>query len=269
MAGHKVKTFIGLSTFIVLVILLHFSGALLFLENFFRSVIRPVSSSLYEINLQSGDQTEVFKSIDDLKKAYIEQTKELTDLRLTNATILMLKEENRLLRSSLNFFVSTTYNKVGAEVIGKNIDPTGSTVIINRGEVAGIKVGNAAVAENGVFVGKVARVEKNEAVVRLVNDNQSRVAATVNNAEKSIGIVEGGYGISIRLNFIPQNETVSVGDTVFTSGLEDSIPRGLPIGRIEVVEKEAYQPFQKAVMTPFVALDKIFTLNIITEINYQ
>jgi len=181
----------------------------------------------------------------------------------------MLKEENRLLRSSLNFFVSTTYNKVGAEVIGKNIDPTGSTVIINRGEVAGIKVGNAAVAENGVFVGKVARVEKNEAVVRLVNDNQSRVAATVNNAEKSIGIVEGGYGISIRLNFIPQNETVSVGDTVFTSGLEDSIPRGLPIGRIEVVEKEAYQPFQKAVMTPFVALDKIFTLNIITEINYQ
>jgi len=61
MAGHKVKTFIGLSTFIVLVILLHFSGALLFLENFFRSVIRPVSSSIYEIYLQSGDQTEVFK----------------------------------------------------------------------------------------------------------------------------------------------------------------------------------------------------------------
>jgi rod shape-determining protein MreC len=269
MAGHKVKTFIGLSTFLALVILLHFIGALRFLENIFRSIIRPVSSGLYEINLQTSDQTEVFKSTDDLKKAYTEQLRELSELRTQNAEMIMIKEENKSLRNSLNFFASTTYTKVGAEVIGKNIDPTGSTIIVNRGIDAGVKIGDAAVVENGVFVGKVARVEKNEAVVRLVNDNQSRVAATINNFNKSIGIVEGGYGISIRLNFIPQNETVSVGDTVLTSGLEDGIPRGLPIGRIEVVEKEAYQPFQKAVMTPFVALDKIFTLNIITSINYQ
>jgi rod shape-determining protein MreC len=67
------------------------------------------------------------------------------------------------------------------------------------------------------------------------------------------------------MNYIPQNEIIKVGDMVITSGLEENVPSGLLIGVIEAVEKEAYQPFQKAVITPSVDLTKIKQVLVITE----
>ena len=54
-------------------------------------------------------------------------------------------------------------------------------------------------------------------------------------------------------------------DSVVTSGLESGIPRGLLIGKVEAVEKEAYQPFQKAVLTSLINLEKISLVSIIVE----
>lgn len=269
MSGHKLKTYLGVSGVVGLVIVLHFVGALKFVENFFRELVAPVSRELYQISVKVGENDEIFRSVEDLQKAYTENVLENNRLRVTTAEVDRLRNENNILRQSLNFFTSTTFETIGADVIGKNLDPIGSTIIINRGSNDNVAVGNPVVAENGVFVGKVARVEDRQAVVRLVNDNQSRVAATVMSRDKSIGIVEGGYGISIRLNFIPQNETLSVGDIVVTSGLESGIPRGLALGRVEAVEKESYQPFQQAVLTPLVSLDKLSVVSVINKIEYR
>lgn len=111
-------------------------------------------------------------------------------------------------------------------------------------------VGNPVVVGIGVLIGRISRATPETSIVRLLDDNQSKVAATLLNEEKSIGVVEGGYGISIRMNFIPQNEAITIGDTIITSGLEDGVPRGLTIGTVETFEKEPYQPFQSAVVVP-------------------
>jgi rod shape-determining protein MreC len=65
------------------------------------------------------------------------------------------------------------------------------------------------------------------------------------------------------MTFIPQNETITPGDVIVTSGLEPLIPRGLTIGTIEAVEKEAYQPFQKAVLTPLASLNKLRVVSVL------
>lgn len=269
MSGNKLKTYLGVSGVVGLVIVLHFVGALKFIENSLRGLVAPVSQELYGISVKTGGEDGVFKSIEDLRSAYIEVVAEKSRLLVEVAELDQLRVENNMLRQSLGFFTSTTFQSVGANVIGKNLDPVGSTVVINRGNNDGVVVGNPVVTENGVFIGKIARVEDRQAVVRLVNDNQSRVAATVVSRDRSIGIVEGGYGISIRLNFIPQNEIISVGDVVVTSGLEAGIPRGLAIGRVEAVEKESYQPFQQAVLTPLVSLDKLSLVSVINKIEYR
>ena len=102
------------------------------------------------------------------------------------------------------------------------------------------------------------------ALIQLLNDNNTKIAATIFNAQNSIGVVEGGYGLSIKMKLIPRNEIVMVGDRVITSGLELDIPRGLLIGEVEVTENEPYQPFQTAIITPVADLTNISLISIIT-----
>jgi len=69
------------------------------------------------------------------------------------------------------------------------------------------------------------------------------------------------------MSLIPQNEEVAVGDIVITSGLEREVPYGLLIGEVSVVEKELYQPFQKAIISPYFTLQKIQKVLVITDFN--
>jgi rod shape-determining protein MreC len=120
------------------------------------------------------------------------------------------------------------------------------------------------IVDNGLLVGKISHVELRSAIVQLLTDNKSKIAATVMNSQKSIGVVEGGYEISVQMNLIPQHELVSIGDMIITSGLETQIPRGLLIGRVEAIKKEIYQPFQQAVLTPLAPLESLTTVLVIT-----
>jgi len=261
--GRKLKTFLSITIVIIFFVVLHYIGWLRPIENFFRNLINPASQIIYTISVKIGEENQEFTSLDNLKTAYVQSQENLLDNRVDIVKLQFLEEENVVLREQLNFLQKSPFETVGAEVIGKNIDPLGNTIILNRGSQDGIIINNPVVVSNGVLVGKVVRVEKNVAVVRLINDNQSKVAATVMNEDKSLGLVEGGYGISVRMNFIPQNELIQVEDTIVTSGLEEGIPKGLLIGTVEAVEKEAYHPFQKAVLKPLTNLDKINLVSVI------
>lgn len=184
---------------------------------------------------------------------------------LEESRLKLLEQANQELRAQLNFLQTRAYRTIGADVIGKSTDPLRQTRWINRGAADGVAAGQPVVVHDGVLAGKVIAVEDKQSLVQLLTDHQSRVAATVTNREQSLGIIEGGYGLSIRMNFIPQNETVPVGEMVITSGLEPKIPRGLVIGVIETVEKEAYQPFQQASITPLAKGDKIWSVSIILD----
>lgn len=171
-----------------------------------------------------------------------------TSTQILEATVKRLEDENAVLREQLQFFASTTIPHVGADVIGRDIDPLGTTLVINAGTRSNLKIDQPVITNNGQLIGRIVRVSETTAIVRLLTDPQSRLAATVLNRDHSLGVIEGGYGISVRLNFIPQNEIVVPGDYIITSGLEPSLPRGLYIGQVEVVEKKPQQPFQEAVL---------------------
>jgi rod shape-determining protein MreC len=114
------------------------------------------------------------------------------------------------------------------------------------------------------MIGKIIQVERDISVARLVNDNQSSVGATMLNRDRSLGVVEGGFGISLQMNLIPRDEVVQIGDSIVTSGLEEFIPRGLVLGTVASIENEAYKPFQKAIVTPGVDLSKLTIVSIVS-----
>lgn len=266
MRSPHIKTLISIVIIIAFTSGLHFLGWLRPVENVLRSIIQPGSKVLYNLSIKIKQDGLPFENADQFVSSYNKLTAQVEEYRQKAVQFDRLSEENKILRDSLHFFTSTTYANVGAEVIGKNIESFANTIVLSRGEKDGVAVGNPVIVGEGILVGKIFRVEKDVSIARLINDQQSKVAATVLNQSKSIGLVEGGYGISVRMNFIPQNELIAPGDVVITSGLEEQTPRGLLIGTVQTVEKEAYEPFQKAVLTPDVDLDKIFMVSILIKV---
>ncbi len=260
-----VRKFLGIFFIILVTIVFHFLGWLQPIENALRSLIQPGSKLLYALSIEMKKDGLNFSTPEEFIADYKKLLAELQDTKQKLIQFDRIREENFQLRQQLGFFTSSTYASVGAEVIGKNIEPLANTLVLSRGKNDGVNIGDPVVVNNGILIGKIVRVESTLSIARLINDHQSKVAATVVNQDKSLGLVEGGYGISVRMNFIPQNETVVPGDTVITSGLEAQVPRGLILGTVETVEKEAYEPFQKAVLTPGVELDKIFIASILIQ----
>lgn len=182
---------------------------------------------------------------------------------IDTAELVQLKEENEELRKQLSFFSKNSFEHVGAEVIGRTVDPLSTVVTINRGLTDGVVATNPVIVGDGVLVGTVIQAFDTISHVRLINDNQSKIGATLLNGERTIGLVEGGYDIGVQMNFIPQNEIVNPGDIVVTSGLTENMPRGLMIGKVEFIEKQPLQPFQQAILNPIADLSYVNTVSII------
>lgn len=175
----------------------------------------------------------------------------------------LLEEENRALREQLKFTQRTKLTPIVGYVVGKSIDNTANTVIIDRGEADGVVNQAPVIAGDGLLIGKIAKVNPHTSVVRLINDPQSKIAATVLNKDKSIGLIEGGFGISVTLTTVLQTDTLASGDLVVTSGLEELVPRGLLIGTVVSVEKENYRPFQEATITPAAPLGRLTMVGVL------
>jgi rod shape-determining protein MreC len=245
----RLITAIGFVVVVGLIVLIRNFGYLYFLENPIRLVTDSVLKKMYQISIPVDINQ---------KQTEISQTACITE----DTQLRLLQEENNNLRQQLQFF-SKSQKKIGAEVIGRDLDPLGTTIIIDRGSADGLTNGHPVIVGNGLLIGKLVRVDEHTSVVRLLSDYQSRVAATVVNREKSLGLVEGGYGLTVKLDLIPQNEVIRPGDVIITSGLEAYIPRGLVIGTVEVVEKKTQEPFQQAIIKTAADLHSITLVSIL------
>lgn len=176
-------------------------------------------------------------------------------------------DENSELRLLLSFSKASFKKPLLANIISKDVASNNQIIIIDKGSVDGLAVGLPVVAKEGIYIGNIIKTNIQTSAVRLLNDNASKVAVTILNKDKSIGILEGGFGISLKIRFIPRNENIRAGDKVITSGLETTIPRGLAIGTVSVVENEAYQPFQEAVVSPLLDFSKLDIVAVLTDSN--
>lgn len=257
------KTYASIGIILILLIIFHYLGWLRFVENGLRALNIPLLSRVHAFSIKVGNDYKFFKDKESFFKAYGECSAELEKQNTDRATVTLLTEENNELREQLQFKQKKREELVIAEVVGKEVSGTNQVLIINKGATDGIAVNFPVVVSEGVLVGKIIKTEKNTSLVRLINDSQSKVAATILNQDHSLGILEGGYGISLRLNLVPRNEKVLAGNQIVTSGLEPTIPRGLLIGAVTEVENEPYKPFQQAIIAPTADVSKLFIVSVI------
>lgn len=247
----------------ILLIFLNYVGALNFLKNKLRLLFLPLFTQTNNLSVNVGNNYEFFKDKASFFNAYHDCRLQVEDKSIGESKIKLLEQENALLREALKFNESTTASSVIARVIGKNIEQTDQTILIDRGTEDGIKIDQPVIVGNGILIGKIIKSETGLSVVRLLNDNASKIGATILSSDRSLGIVEGGYGLSVKMNFIPRNETVKVGDIIVTSGLEQAVPRGLLIGTVTAIENETYRPFQAALLIPGTDLSKLSIISVL------
>jgi len=265
--NNKNKKFLYFGLVIFLLIFFHYVGLIGWLERTVRFITLPLTSKIYEVSVNSQDNIDLILNKEEFLNNYNNLKQENENLKLLKSKNENLKRDNDELKNQLDFKNAYDYKTLTTEILGKNLNGGEQMLIIKKGTLDNISIGDPVVVANGILIGQISKVEKDISYIRLTNDNESRIATMILNESESAGVVEGGYGISLRMKYIPRNEVVMINDDVVTSGVEENVPRGLLVGQVVAIENEAYKPFQQAILSPATDLSKI---NIVTVLlNYD
>lgn len=188
------------------------------------------------------------------------------------------RSENRQLRGLVNLDnrgeVSSA-RPVTARVIVRSPTLWYSTIEVDRGSADGVRVdqpvlgGTSEVAVG--LVGRISEVTANSAVVTLVTDHTSGVAAKVLDARGDPGIVvpEVGNPGKLLIQTLPPRSPVRAGNAVVTSGTSDSrlrslFPPNIPIGTISASAPGELALTQQAHLDPVADLRRLDFVQILT-----
>ena len=193
---------------------------------------------------------------------------EINKLTVAQVRLAEIEQENRRLRALLKFAQTHPYYDVrGASVVGQVIgrDPSFliQRFIIDVGELQGIRPGMPVVTDTGL-VGQILRVHKNTAEVLPITARESAVNAIVQSSRLT-GVVRGQNSDILRLEYIPLDRPVEVGDLILTSGLGTIYPPKLVIGQVVSVQRHDYDMFQTALIRPTVDFHRLEQVLIITD----
>lgn len=257
------KRLLTLAVVVVLIIVLHYTRILEPVEQGILRITNPIIRSVSRLGTRLTTLQNYFAQKKELVTRVETLETALEKAEQNSANRQLLEEENQELRTQLEFKKRSGYRNIIAYVVGKTIDNTANTIIIDKGSIDGIGLFSAVIVGDGILVGKIAKVGPHTSIVRLINDPQSKIAATVLNGDRSIGIIEGGFGISVNLTNVIQQENLEVGTLIVTSGLEENVPRGLLIGTLQSIHKEDYKPFQEGVIEPAASLSRLTVVGVI------
>jgi rod shape-determining protein MreC len=169
---------------------------------------------------------------------------------------------NARLREYIGLMDGSTYQMIAAEVIARDPSPWHHTLIINKGSNSGVAKGCPVILPDGV-VGHVLTVSSEYARVLLLIDRNCAVDALVQRT-RTRGVVEGTTEARCRLNYLPRQEDVRVGDIIVSSGLDGIFPKGLSIGYVSKIIRRNTGLFQEIEVDPFVDFDRIEEVLVIT-----
>lgn len=248
------KFFLTIFIVFLVVVVLHYSHILSPVENLAMKVLGPVGSGFYSFSQKIGLLSRPETSSADYEKLLAERNLLVAE----NADLKLLEQENEELRTALDFLKEKPYSSLAANIIGR--DPNFSNYfILNKGLKDGVKDNLPVVSPEGILVGKILKAEDNLSVMLIPTDTNFQTAAAILGKTKgnTSGLVQGEKGLGVTMQFIPQDEDVSVGDTVVTSGLELNMPKGLVIGRVAEVKKESRNIFSEATISPLVVYENL------------
>jgi rod shape-determining protein MreC len=161
------------------------------------------------------------------------------------------------------------YDPITATVVAKSPNIWYSTVTIDKGESAGVRVNDPVINGEGL-VGKVQQVASDGAQVALITDSTMGVSARIGTS-RATGIIQPKVGDpnDLLLQYLPANTPAVPGEYVVTSGTisspDDSLyPPGIPIGQVTSVNEES--AYRSVNVHPIANLHNLDVVQVLTSV---
>lgn len=194
-----------------------------------------------------------------------ELSRENNLLKLERQELLAQRSEAERLRRLLTFGeAGPRRSYVGARIIGVRLAPLGMQVVrLDRGGDDGVAPNMPVVTADGV-VGRVHDVTAHTADVLLLSDRNSSIAVRVERT-RARGNVRGlGKPGACKLDYALRTEDMIEGDQLVTSGTDGVFPRGLPVGKVTQLERNASGLFLDAEVVPAVDVSRLEEVLVVT-----
>jgi rod shape-determining protein MreC len=245
------------------------SGGLHSLQNGFLTVVSPIQDGANKALKPVRDLFGWFGSTLDassqnkaLRKQLAIARRQLTEDQLDHSTYSELIHLYHL-DQTLSI---ADYKPVSATVVYQSPNVWYSTIGIDAGSAAGVRVNDPVIDGEGL-VGKVTRVVSDGAVVSLLTDSAVEVSARVS-ATGTVGMLQPQVGEPghLLMRFLSSGARVPRGDYVVTSGTvvaggESLYPRGIPIGTVTSEnEQSAYRTINVSPLADLRNLDVVQVL---------
>ena len=256
--GTKQK-FSLLALIIASIILLSFEAINSKSLNFVRSAIKDViyrtsfilsmpGNSITSVSIKVQNYFEVYEQYEIAKS-------KLQQLENQKNQINYLKVENDKLKKVIDDTDVYNYESVTTKVLVDKKSPFLKSVILNKGFNSGFKKG-MPVLDGPYFVGRITEVNYLSSRTLLISDLNSKIPVLI----EPMGyraIMSGNGEKPALLEFLPKNHQLEVGNLVYTSGTDGIFFPGIPIGRVELIEKKFHTKF-------FSDLSQLYLVNVIT-----
>ncbi len=246
------------------------SPLVLTLQQGVRYAFSPVQAALDDVAGGAAGFFHTIGEIDHLRRDNAVLQEENALLRTENSRLQQTRRENDLLTGLLQLQAGLDHETVAASVIAREPAEFRRSVTIDKGTDQGIAEGDVVIAAGGALVGRVVSVGPTFASVTLLTDGSSLVIGQlVSNAET--GEVVGDLAGALNMTKIDSSVEVQLGDEVVTAGIElaggirSPYPKGLLIGQVIDVRRDANDVVQTAFLEPAAGFDRLEYLLVITD----
>jgi rod shape-determining protein MreC len=189
----------------------------------------------------------------------------ISNTRIEELEVLVtqLQLENALLKDRLEFdttqLTSKEYILLKATVIGRDPLNINGYLHIDKGTNHGVATNQPAVSVHG-FVGKVKHTGPVSSIVETIENEGFTVSA--------IDVRTGIHGMirkqkNLMFLYVRRTDTISVGDSIMTSGMSEIFPKGILIGTVQAIAESDDMFFKDVYVTPAVQINRLVSTYII------
>lgn len=197
-----------------------------------------------------------FKTRRDLEDDNLRLQDEMLMLQFKLQKLDHLDAENQRLNELLKATYIIDDVAVRAQLLGESPDPFSKRVIINKGSNEGVFIGQPVIDAHGLM-GQVVQVEPLTSWVLLITDPLHATPVQVNrNGLRAIAAGTSDILHQLMLENVSITADIQVGDELVTSGLDQRLPAGYPVGVVSSVKNDPGQSFANIKVTPSAQLDR-------------
>jgi rod shape-determining protein MreC len=166
-----------------------------------------------------------------------------------------LQQENQQLRRLMALQQRNQFTAQFAEIVYAERDVFRRKVLINKGSSHNIQAGQVVMDDKGI-VGQITRVYPWLSEVTLITEKDHAVPVQVQRSGLRSVAFGAGDTSQLALRYMPVSTDIQKGDVLVTSGIDGIYPPGIPVAKVEKIERDAAYPFARIVCLPVGGVDK-------------